>query len=64
MRNREQVGWFCKQHLQLRQVWNCPKIFSSEERKKRIQINFNQARRERKQGKVVKKKEKSKAAVR
>ena len=52
--NRERVGWFCKQSLQLRQIWNCLKRFSSEEKGKRIQINFNQARRKRNRGKKEK----------
>ena len=34
--------------------WNCLEIFPSEERRKRVQINFNQARRKGKQGKTFK----------
>ena len=57
MRNRDRVGWLCQQNLRPRQFWNCLRLFSSKERGKRIQINFNQARRKRKQGKKREKSE-------
>ena len=53
VRNRERVGWFCKQNLQLKQIWNCLKIFPSEERRKRIQNNL--AKQEGREGKLKRK---------
>ena len=53
VRNRERKGWFCGPILRLRQIWNCLTIFSSEERKKRIQIKLT--KQEGRESKVKKK---------